>query len=998
MMLKATRYPIDSIDPTDQINSTRFAVPTPGKNPFTFLSNAETHYISSLYEEYLKSPESLDESWKNFFQGFELAQRYYDGMGTHSNKSQSQNLSQNQNQNQSNTNTSASASANPQGNLSPHFHLEIKAYKLIEAYRHFGHYHAQTSPLKNLNTLNPLKSKISLEPSAFGLTQNDLNHPVSVAQELSLAPTTTLTELIEQLKKVYLGPIGIEMSHIQDPQIKEWVLQKFEKESLDYSFDLPKKERILRKLNEASVFENFLHTKYIGQKRFSLEGGENTIPAMDAIINLASSLGVKEVVIGMAHRGRLNILSNIMGKTYEEIFSEFEGKVARPDNGDGDVKYHLGFTTKTKTTYDKSVILKLMPNPSHLEAVGPVVLGYTRGRGEDLYQSNFKEILPIIIHGDASVAGQGIVYEALQMSQLEATETGGCLHFVINNQIGFTTPSAQSRSSDYCTSIGKLLDAPILHVNGDNAEACVYAVEFATEFRQKFAQDIFIDMVCYRKYGHNEGDEPRYTQPVEYKEIDSHSNPREIYLKQLIANGKIEENMAKDMVKEFRQMLQDRLNQVKERPVPPYEHRLDAEWRELRKSNPDDFNESPATGVSLEKLKKVLDVLSQRPSHINPINKMVKTIEGRKETFDQNKIDWALAELLSYGSLLLKGHNIRIHGQDVLRGTFSHRHAVIFDQDSGESFCQLNELSSKVEKKETEKTKAKAKASADEGEVQPGKFWAFNSLLSEYACLAFEYGHSMVRPSNLTIWEAQFGDFSNNAQTVIDQFISSAESKWQTMSGLVLYLPHGYEGQGPEHSSARAERYLQLCAEFNMVVVNPTTPANFFHVIIRQLYFPFRKPLIVLTPKSLLRHPECISTQKELISGKFEEFFDDTFVNKAPTKVKKVLLCTGKIYYDLMARQRRDERKDIAIIRLEQLHPIPFERIDKVIQQYKNAQKVWVQEEPKNMGFWNYILRKLDYHNLTLVSRKSSASTATGYSSVHLKEQEEILQLAFKID
>ncbi len=662
-----------------------------------------------------------------------------------------------------------------------------------------------------------------------------------------------------------------------------------------------------------------------------MEGGETTIPALDAIINLAANHDVQEVIMGMAHRGRLNILANILGKTYEQIFSEFEGSTI-PDQtmGTGDVKYHLGFSSEIETTGNKKVYLKLAPNPSHLEAVDPLVIGFARAKADIMYKSDFDKILPILIHGDASIAGQGIVYEVIQMSKLKGYYTGGTIHFVINNQIGFTTDFDDARSSDYCTSLAAAIQAPVLHVNGDDPEAVVKCSEIATRYRQEFNSDIFIDMVCYRRHGHNEGDDPKFTQPHLYDIIGKHPNPREIYVKHLLENGESDaQELAKEMEKKFWADLQERLDEIKQHPLSYTYQKAEQWWRSLRKATAEDFEQSP-------------------------------------------EIDWATAELMAYGSLLVDGKDVRMSGQDVKRGTFSHRHAVLRDEISDKSFNRLSQIPHAT-----------------------GKFRIYNSLLSEYGVLGFEYGYALATPNALVLWEAQFGDFCNGAQTIIDQFIAGAEQKWNRMNGIVMLLPHGYEGQGPEHSSARMERFLQMCAELNMVVTNVTTAANFFHLLKRQLAWPFRKPLINFSPKANLRHPGSYSTMEEFLTGGFKEVIDDSFADEP--QVRKVLFCSGKIYFELAERQQKENRKDIAIVRLEQIYPLPFKQLETLYKKYNKATWFWVQEEPLNMGAASFLQMNLKSLNYGVMSRQPSASTASGYIKVHQQEQIEIIETAFTI-
>jgi 2-oxoglutarate dehydrogenase E1 component len=634
----------------------------------------------------------------------------------------------------------------------------------------------------------------------------------------------------------------------------------------------------------------------------------------------------------------------------------------------------MGYSSDILTPEQNKVHLKLAPNPSHLEAVDPVVEGFLRAKIDHAHKGDSKKALPILIHGDAAVAGQGIVYEVTQMAGLKGYNTGGTIHFVINNQVGFTTDFDDARTSIYCTDVAKIIDAPVIHVNGDNAEAVVFAARLAAEFRQKFNKDIFVDMVCYRRHGHNESDEPKFTQPELYNIISKHPNPREIYTKRLIERGDFDAKIATQMDEEFRQLLQDRLNMVKEKPLPYQATKFETEWANLRRSKPEDFERSPETGITQEQIEKVAEAITFIPKGFKPIKQIEAQMKQRKEMFfDTKELNWASAELLAYGSLLLEGKTVRLTGQDVQRGTFSHRHAVIHDANTNQPFNSLLEMKDRK-----------------------GHFYIYNSLLSEYAVLGFEYGYAMANPHSLTLWEGQFGDFANGAQTMIDQFISSGESKWQKMNGLVMLLPHGYEGQGPEHSNARPERFLQLSAEYNMVVANITEPSNFFHLLRRQQAWEFRKPCVVMSPKSLLRHPKVVSPLAEFTSGRFREVLPDTTVD--PKKVKRVVLCTGKVYFDLEEAREKEKISNVALVRLEQLHPLPKTQLLEVLKSYKGAEVVWVQEEPENMGYWNYLLRLL-YQELPMrvIARKPSASPATGYNKVHVEEQKTLVAQALSL-
>jgi 2-oxoglutarate dehydrogenase E1 component len=846
---------------------------------------------------------------------------------------------------------------------------EIKVRALIHAYRSRAHLRSKTNPVRERRDRKAL-----LDLEDFGLDSNDLNTEFQAGKEIGIG-TAKLSKILESLKTIYEGALGFEYMYIREPEMLDWLKTKIEQAALNFNPPVDDKKRILFKLNQAVVFENFLHTKYLGQKRFSLEGGESTIPFLDALINTAVDHGVEEVMIGMAHRGRLNVLANVMSKTYEQIFSEFEG-TAKPDltMGDGDVKYHMGYSSDIVTPSGKKVHMKLAPNPSHLEAVNPVVEGFIRAKIDEVHQGDSTKALPILIHGDAAVAGQGIVYEVTQMAGLKGYHTGGTVHFVINNQVGFTTDFDDARTSIYCTDVAKMIDAPVVHVNGDNSEAVVFAAKLAAEFRQKFKRDIFVDMVCYRRHGHNESDEPKFTQPELYNIISKHPNPREIYVKKLTERGDIDAQIAKQMDAEFRKLLQDRLNMVKEKPLPYQMTKFEREWGTLRRSTPQDFEKSPETGISENTVHKVAEALTSIPKGFKPIKQIDVQLKQRKDMFFNSKqVNWAGAELLAYGSLLLEGNTVRITGQDVQRGTFSHRHAVVHDANTNKPYNFLKELKD-----------------------SKGQFYIYNSLLSEYAVLGFEYGYGMANPHSLTIWEAQFGDFANGAQTMIDQFISSGESKWGKMNGIVMLLPHGYEGQGPEHSNARPERFLQLSAEYNMVVANITEPSNFFHLLRRQLSWEFRKPCIVMSPKSLLRHPKVVSPLEEFISGSFKEIITDTKVKAKD--VSRVILCSGKIFYDLEEVREKEKIQDVAIIRIEQLHPLPKKQLMEALSEYKDAEIVWVQEEPENMGYWNYILKMLFREiSMDVIARKMSASPATGYHKVHVEEQQNILKKALKI-
>ena len=911
---------------------------------FQYITSQHPAYIENLYNDFTKNPDSVDVEMRKFFEGFDFAVS-------------------------SGLQPLVSAKPNGQPVVSSSLDKEFAVYQLMQAYRKKGHLIAKTNPIRERKNRHA-----NLELNNFGLSDEDLSKEFEAGKFLNLGKTT-LQNIVTHLQKTYTGHVGIEYSSLNDAKKIEWLANAMEV-TFHKAVPLEQKKRILQKLNEGVMFEKFLHTKYIGQKRFSLEGGETTIAALDAIINISSANNVEEVVIGMAHRGRLNVLANVLGKTYEQIFTEFEGN-AVPDTtmGTGDVKYHLGFSSEVDTTAGKKIHLKLCPNPSHLEAVDPLVVGFARSKADVLYNSDFDKILPILIHGDASVAGQGIVYEVLQMSNLEGYYTGGTIHFVINNQIGFTTDFDDARSADYCTSVAAMVQAPVFHVNGDDPEAVVKIAEIATLYRQEFNSDIFIDMVCYRRHGHNEGDEPKFTQPQLYALIDKHLNPREVYTQYLIENGEPDaKTLAKEMEQQFLAELQERLDEVKQNPLPYTYQKPELTWQSLRRATVEDFNTSPVTAISDAQIKKLFDGLMKWPADFKPLRKVEKLIQDKIKLFtDEQKIDWATAELLAYSSLLTEGKDVRMSGQDVKRGTFSHRHSVLYDEITNKEYNRLNYFSE-----------------------NQSPFRIYNSLLSEYAVLGFEYGYSMANPNALVIWEAQFGDFVNGAQTIIDQFISAAETKWQRMNGVVLLLPHGYEGQGPEHSSARMERFLQQCAELNMVITNITTAANFFHVMRRQLTWPFRKPLVDFTPKANLRHPGSYSKIAEFTAGAFKEIYDDDNITE-PSSVKKVLMCSGKIYFDLEERRQKDNRTDIAIVRIEQLYPLPQKQLDELYKKYSSAIWYWVQEEPLNMGAATFLRMNLTNINFHIISRHPSAATATGYAKVHAKEQAEIIDKAFSI-
>ena len=898
-------------------------------NNLSYLGNADASVIDEMYQKFLLNPNSMEDGWRKFFEGFEFARKNFD--------TDSQQLND----------------------------KEFKVINLIHGYRTRGHLFTKTNPVRTRRKYTP-----TLAIENYELEQKDLTTIFQAGKQIGIGPAT-LSEIINHLERIYCESIGIEYMYIHNPEVVAWLRDKIElKNRVQFTEKL--KKVTINKLGMAVNFEQFLHRKFVGQKRFSLEGAEVIIPALDAIVVKGAESGVKEIVIGMAHRGRLNVLANIFHKSFTEIFNEFEGK-AFDENADfdGDVKYHLGHTTQLETT-SGLMNLTLAPNPSHLEAVGPIVQGIARAK-IDQKQLDENNILPIVIHGDAAIAAQGVVYEVIQMSLLDGYRTGGTIHIVINNQIGFTTNYLDARSSNYCTDIGKVTLSPVLHVNGDDVEAMIQAVQLALDYRQKYHKDVFIDLLCYRKYGHNEGDEPKFTQPLLYKIIAKHPNPAEIYRKKLIEEQVITLEEYHLESENYNRLLDEKLTKSKTIKTASIENFLADTWKGMTTAVAADFQQSPDTSVDKEQLINILHKTHQLPKDKAFISKIVRLFENRMKMVEEDKLDWALGEILAYGTLLLEGHQVRLSGQDVERGTFSHRHAVVTVEDSEEKYIPLNHI-----------------------HKNQAKFSIYNSLLSEYGVLGFDYGYAMVAPQSLVIWEAQFGDFNNGAQIIIDQFIASAEDKWKSQNGLVMLLPHGYEGQGAEHSSARLERFLTLSADINMQVVNCTTPANFFHVIRRQLTRNFRKPLIVFSPKSLLRHPDCISTISDFSGGGFKEIIDDVEVKKPKT----VCFCSGKIYYELLTKRKELGITDIAFVRLEQLYPFPEKQIQVLINNYlKTGVKswYWVQEEPKNMGAGNYIKNKLPQLEINMITQPESASPAAGSLQTHLKRINSIFDEVFAL-
>ena len=915
---------------------------------FSFLNAAHTEFFAQLYDQYLENPDSVEPSWRSFFQGFDF------GMTTYNEENPVEQIA-----NFASNNTDVSL-------VSDKLQKEFNVLKLIDGYRSRGHLFTKTNPVRERRTTSP-----TLEITNFGLSSADLNTVFDAAKAINIQPCT-LQEIIAHLETIYCQHIGVEYMYIRKPEIVEWIQKKLGVNDNQPNFSSDEKKSILNKLNQAVSFETFLHTKYVGQKRFSLEGGESIIPALDALLEKAAEKGVEQFVMGMAHRGRLNVLANIFGKSTQDIFGEFDGKDYDQEYFDGDVKYHLGLTADKVTASGKKININLAPNPSHLETVGAVIEGITRAKQDKYFPNDFSKVLPIAVHGDAAIAGQGILYEIVQMAQLDGYKTGGTIHIVINNQVGFTTNYLDARSSTYCTDIAKVTLSPVLHVNADDAEAVVHAMSFALDFRMEFGRDVFIDLLGYRKYGHNEGDEPRFTQPVLYKIIAKHKNPRDIYMEKLLADGVIDNTFVKGLEQEYKSKLEVNLEESRKKDLTIITPFMKNEWKGFEQVSDVEMLKKVDTTFPIAGLTEVANAICNLPADKKFISKIQKLINDRKTMFfETNKLDWAMAEHLAYGSLLKEGYDVRISGQDVERGTFSHRHAVVKVEDSEEEVTLISSL-----------------------EGATGKFNIFNSLLSEYGVLGFDYGYALANPNTLTIWEAQFGDFGNGAQIMIDQYISCGEDKWNNQNGIVLLLPHGYEGQGAEHSSGRMERFLQLCARHNMYVADCTTPANFFHLLRRQMKTTFRKPLIVFTPKSLLRDPRVVSTVEEFATGTFQETFDDNTVNKED--VKTLVFCTGKFYYDITAERENLGRNDVAVVRIEQLFPLPVEQLKDIIAKYPNADDyVWAQEEPKNMGAYSFMLMNFDLVKWRLASLKAYAAPASGSYTRAKRRQADALRMVF---
>jgi 2-oxoglutarate dehydrogenase E1 component len=838
-----------------------------------------------------------------------------------------------------------------------------RVLRLIHAFRARGHRVAQSDPLGGQSTYFP-----ELDPAHYGFGNENLDEPY-VAGDLPGGSVQTLRQILTRLGKTYCGPIGVEFTHVQDPGRKAWLRELMEESQNHPNLDDDQRRVILKKLAAAELFCSFLHTKFLGQKRFSLEGGESLIPLLDHVVENAPAFGIREIVIGMAHRGRLNVLVNILGKSYESIFSEFEDfpDVDAPF-GSGDVKYHKGYSSDRRVATGERVHLTLTSNPSHLEAVDPVVEGRAKAKQVRAGDSDGESIVPVIIHGDAAFAGQGMVAETLNLSQLAGYCTGGTIHVIVNNQIGYTTTPAEARSTLYCSDVAKMIQVPIFHVNGDHPEAVIHVTKLAMAYRQRFGDDVVIDLVCYRRHGHNESDEPAFTQPRLYRKIRDKKSVKTLYMEKLVAGERISREEANQIDDRQHNALKEALEVIHSSPPGPDEpYEPHGPWRGFSRTRPE---EEVETAVSVERLTEIAAGVSRVPSYFNVHKKLQVILDARGKSISGDKgIDWGMGEALAFGSLLLEGMPVRLSGQDSSRGTFSHRHAVLVDQDSGEEYAPLDHISD-----------------------SQARFEVYDSLLSEAAVLGFEYGYSLADPSSLVLWEAQFGDFVNGAQVIIDQFITSAHVKWGRMSGLVMLLPHGYEGQGPEHSSARIERFLQTCAEDSMQVVNCTSSSQFFHVLRRQMRRSYRAPLIIFTPKSLLRHPKAASPVEEFTTGHFREVIDDPIAAARPDDVRRVIACNGKVYYDLVeerAKRFAGHEHEIAVVRVEELYPWPEAKLSEIIGRYALAERrIWCQEEPRNMGAWSFVRDRLqsiigEKNRLSYVGRSESASPAVGSPRIH---------------
>ena len=944
----------------------------------SFLSGINSEFINQLYSDYLSDPESLPDGWRKFFGGLsddeKLILKDIHGPSWSPQKNKKiTNFSQKEIENNFNKSSDLTTNSVKQASQD-----SVRAIMLIRAYRIRGHLISNLDPL----SIQEKKEHSELKPETYGFTKKDFNRKIFLDGVLGLQ-YADLNQILEILKKTYCSNIGYEFMHMSDPDEKAWIRNRIEGPEKNIIFTENGKKAILNKIIQAEGFEKYLHVKFVGTKRFGLDGGESLIPALEQIIKRGGNLGAKEIKIGMPHRGRLNVLANVMGKPFRAIFSEFFGKSVKASKDfEGDVKYHLGASSNRE--FDGNVVhISLTDNPSHLEAVNPVVLGQVRAKQffhKDKYR---KQVIPVLMHGDAAFAGQGIVAECFAMSGLPGHNIGGTIHIIVNNQIGFTTAPRFARSSPYPSDVAKTAQAPIFHVNGDDPEAVTHCAKIATEYRQKFNRDVVIDIVCYRRFGHNEGDEPSFTQPIMYKKIKTHPTTLTLYGKKLSDEGLISnEQLQKDKIK-FKEYLESEYLSSKN-----YKSELkwfDGVWSRFKPGLGKD--KRGKSGVEKSILSKIGKEIFKIPNEFNAHKTLKRVFDLKSKMLQSGQVDWSSAESLAIGTLLTEGFSVRLSGQDSGRGTFSQRHAVLRNQDNHDRYIPLNNI-----------------------QANQKKFEVIDSLLSELAVLGFEYGYSLSEPETLVLWEAQFGDFANGAQVIIDQFITSSESKWGRASGLVMLLPHGYEGQGPEHSSARIERFLQLCAGENIQIVNCTTPSNYFHVLRRQMHREFRKPLILMTPKSLLRHKRCISKISEFVTkSSFHRVLEDDAYNKENNlitlkndkKIKKVVMCSGKIYYDLLEEREKTKNNDIVFIRIEQLYPFPAKTLARVLKRFKKAKFVWCQEEPKNMGAWNtvrnYIERTLQMINskdinIKFVGRSASSTTATGNANKHLAQQKEILE------
>jgi 2-oxoglutarate dehydrogenase E1 component len=949
----------------------------------SFLSGVNAAFVEELYARFVQDPASVDADWQTFFEELKddapSVLKSLEGPTWSPRRKRVIGVNGEAEFNLDGDPIAALEEAPPAAATPEAITASLHALMLIRSYRVRGHLHADLDPLK----LAEMPENSELEYQSYGFTEADLDKHIFIDNVLGL-DNPTLREIIDCVRETYCGTIGVEFMHIQEPDQKQWIQQRIEGIHNRTEFTQRGKEAILERLTEAEGFENFLNVKYPGAKRFGLDGGEALMPALEQIMKRGSQLGVEEVVIGMPHRGRLSVLAHVMHKPYVAIFSEFGGQSANPEGvqGSGDVKYHLG--TSADVEFDgKTVHLSLSPNPSHLEAVDPVVVGRVRAKQHQLKDRERRRVLGILMHGDAAFAGQGLVAETFALSDVRGYRTGGTIHVIVNNQIGFTTNPRQSRSSPYPSDVSKTVQAPIFHVNGDDVEAVIHVSRIATEFRHEFQKDVVIDMWCYRRFGHNEGDEPSFTQPIMYRTIAKHPSTRKIYADRLRAEGSIDDAHAKRVADDFRDELSQAFDTASEYK-PNKADWFDGKWSHLNVA-PTPEERRGKTDLPIKTLKTVGKALTTIPDDFNLHPKLNRFMAARAKAIENGKgIDWSTGEALAFGTLVSEGYLVRLSGQDVQRGTFSQRHAYLTDQQTEIPYIPLENI-------------RKGQA----------RFVAHNSPLSEASVLGFEYGVSLAEPDALVMWEGQFGDFVNGAQVIIDQFIASGESKWLRMSGIVMLLPHGYEGQGPEHSSAKVERFLQLCAEDNMQVTMPSTPASYFHLLRRQIHRKFRKPMIVMTPKSLLRHKLCVSDLKDFgPNSTFHRVLPETDKLVADSKIRRVVVCAGKVYYDLYAARAEHKIKDVALVRMEQLYPFPVRSLGKQLGRYKNAEVIWCQEEPMNMGAWTFLDRRIEAlleeadgkaKRPVYVGRAEAASPATGLAKRHLKEQNEIVSKALMI-